>query len=246
MEKERKKCNKCGEEKHTDEFNFRKDQNKHRNECKKCQRERSSDSAKKWYLNNKERKYKKGQEWRLKNRDRVNRDSRKRYALNPELNKRAVKKWYNKNKKRAAESSVKWFKNNPEKLNEYRKRKYEKIKRDSHKKLRLSVSNMVRRVLKSRLISKKGRSSFRDLLPYSAEEVVAHLESLFEPGMSWDNYGRGDGKWHIDHDIPDSWFDYESVDDEGFQKSWALENLQPMWGSENIRKSNKYAGRGEK
>jgi hypothetical protein len=27
--------------------------------------------------------------------------------------------------------------------------------------------------------------------------------------------------------------------DEEFMKCWDLENLQPMWGDENIRKSNK-------
>jgi hypothetical protein len=27
--------------------------------------------------------------------------------------------------------------------------------------------------------------------------------------------------------------------DEEFMRCWSLENLQPMWGTENIRKSNK-------
>ncbi len=30
------------------------------------------------------------------------------------------------------------------------------------------------------------------------EEFKQHLESLFQPGMSWENYG----KWHIDHKYP--------------------------------------------
>ena len=32
------------------------------------------------------------------------------------------------------------------------------------------------------------------------------------------------------------------MEDEGFKKSWALENLQPMWAEENIKKGNRFAG----
>lgn len=61
---------------------------------------------------------------------------------------------------------------------------------------------------------------------------------MFQPGMTWENYG----KWHIDHKTPDSWFQYNSINDDGFKKSWALENLQPMWAKDNLSKGNKYEG----
>ena len=57
--------------------------------------------------------------------------------------------------------------------------------------------------------------------------------------MSWGNYGQGDGKWHLDHIIPQSVFYYENAEDLDFQRCWALSNLQPMWGSANIRKGDK-------
>jgi hypothetical protein len=57
--------------------------------------------------------------------------------------------------------------------------------------------------------------------------------------MTWENYGR-DG-WHVDHAVPDSWFEYSSVNDEGFIKSWSLSNLKPMWAKDNLSKSNRYA-----
>ena len=53
--------------------------------------------------------------------------------------------------------------------------------------------------------------------------------------MSWNNYG----KWHVDHIIPISSFKFESIHDVEFKKCWSLDNLQPLWGSENIIKSNK-------
>jgi len=61
------------------------------------------------------------------------------------------------------------------------------------------------------------------------------LESKFKNGMSWKNYG----KWHIDHAIPDIRFRYKSPEDEEFKKCWALNNLQPLWAKENIRKGGK-------
>jgi hypothetical protein len=53
--------------------------------------------------------------------------------------------------------------------------------------------------------------------------------------MNWSNYG----KWHIDHKIPDSSFVYKTTKDKGFQDSWALSNLQPMWAIDNMRKGRK-------
>jgi adenylate kinase family enzyme len=75
-------------------------------------------------------------------------------------------------------------------------------------------------------------------LGYSVSQLKKHIESNFEPGMTWDNYGE----WHIDHVVPDSWFTYDSANAEEFQKSWSLSNLSPMWAWQNIDKSNKYEG----
>ena len=85
--------------------------------------------------------------------------------------------------------------------------------------------------------SKDGKSTW-DFLPYTADELIQHLENLFQSGMTWQNYGLYG--WHIDHKRPDCSFDYKSVDDEEFQKCWALDNLQPLWAIDNIRKGGKY------
>jgi len=70
---------------------------------------------------------------------------------------------------------------------------------------------------------------------YSLDELKLHLESQFTEGMSWENYG----KWHIDHIIPLSSFDIQNYDDKSFKKCWSLENLQPLWAEDNLKKSNK-------
>lgn len=123
------------------------------------------------------------------------------------------------------------------------KERYKNVDRD-HVRLRHSMRSSIGRKLKLRHKS-KAKKSITKILPYSLAELKSHLESLFysDPKtgevMSWDNYGSG---WHIDHKTPDSWFVYSSTEDQGFEDSWALTNLQPMWVEENLKKSNKYSG----
>ena len=73
-------------------------------------------------------------------------------------------------------------------------------------------------------------------LPYGCDELMAHLESRFSAGMSWENYG----KWHIDHKKPCSLFNLS--DPSEFEACWSLDNLQPLWAEDNIRKGARYAG----
>lgn len=75
----------------------------------------------------------------------------------------------------------------------------------------------------------KGRqksSSTLSLLGCSVEYFKAYLESLWKPGMSWENYGV-DG-WHIDHVRPCASFDLSKRDDQGM--CFHYTNLQPLWG----------------
>lgn len=105
------------------------------------------------------------------------------------------------------------------------------------KRIRSSMkANLVAR-LKKRLLNKNKKSTF-DVLEYTVDDLKNHLESKWQPGMSWENYG----KWEIDHITPDSWFKYNSTEDEDFKKSWSLENLQPLWKTDNASKSNRYEG----
>lgn len=82
----------------------------------------------------------------------------------------------------------------------------------------------------------RGGNHWEDLVNYTLDELMTHLESLFAEGMSWDNYGQ----WHVDHIRPKSSFNFESYVDSEFKKCWALENLQPLWGEDNLRKNSKW------
>lgn len=71
------------------------------------------------------------------------------------------------------------------------------------------------------------------LLGCSVEHLRAHLESLFQPGMSWENYGE----WHVDHIKPCDSFDL--TDPEQQRACFCWTNLQPLWRLDNIRKGTK-------
>lgn len=81
----------------------------------------------------------------------------------------------------------------------------------------------------------KESSTFEEL-GYTPQQLREHLESLFEPGMSWENHGKGPGKWHVDHIRPIVSFP------EGTPLGVinALENLRPLWETENLSKGSKW------
>jgi hypothetical protein len=72
-----------------------------------------------------------------------------------------------------------------------------------------------------------------------------HMESLFTEGMSWNKYGHyedenGNRKIgiHIDHIIPCNAFDLNNPQELLLCFHW--KNCQPMWGEENMSKSDTY------
>ena len=115
-----------------------------------------------------------------------------------------------------------WRLNNPEKRKEYSK----------------TPANRAARNVRKRLSSfmKTHDNNFNQGIGCTRIELVQHLESLFSPGMSWDNYGSGEngdhvGSWHIDHKIPISKFKGDHPNH--------YTNLQPLWAQENMSKGNK-------
>jgi 5-methylcytosine-specific restriction endonuclease McrA len=115
-----------------------------------------------------------------------------------------------------------------------KKRYYNKEKQKDRYQNNKVTFNFSRRMRKS-LNGIKESKSWENLVNYKLEDLKSHLEKQFKDGMSWENYG----KWHIDHIIPISNFTIDSVESEEFKKCWSLNNLQPLWADENIKKSNK-------
>jgi hypothetical protein len=104
----------------------------------------------------------------------------------------------------------------------------------------VDISVRIKDTLRSRLRmaikgnQKKG-SAVSDLgcsIPFLKD----YLKTRFKSGMNWNNYGKGRGKWNIDHIIPLSRFNLE--DRKQILIACNFSNLQPLWTEENLRKSD--------
>lgn len=99
-----------------------------------------------------------------------------------------------------------------------------------HSRISCSINQSLRRVN-----GKSKGANWNTLLGYSTEQLRAHLEKQFLPGMGWHNICD----WHIDHIIPVSNFKFTSANDDEFKRCWCISNLRPLWSKENINKSDK-------
>jgi hypothetical protein len=72
------------------------------------------------------------------------------------------------------------------------------------------------------------------LLGCSWQVLVGHLEALLAEGMAWENYQE----WHLDHIRPCASFDLTDPAQQRVCMNWR--NLQPMWGAENLAKSDNW------
>lgn len=233
-----KTCPQCGVWKLRAEYKKRKITKKSKSgmnsECKACEKirnarhyqnnkEKAAESSRAWRAANKERKRAADTAWRNANADKVLASQKKWYATDPLA------------KENKAAYSKKWRAENPEKVKEIIKKST--AKRQSRPEVR--VNNAIGRAMRASLGKgeKAGRKTFA-ILGYSKKELMTHLEKQFQPGMTWENYGLNG--WHIDHIIPKSIFNYKTTDDIDFKRCWALNNLQPMWATDNRKKYAKY------
>jgi len=170
-------------------------------------------------------------------------ESSKRYReSHHELCKERVRDWTIKNKEKIKkrrsiyyqnnkEKHMAYYKERPEQTKQWKKNYYQKIKDNAKDKLNRAMHS---RIYKS-LRKNKSFRAWQDLVEYSITDLEKHLGKLFEPGMSWDNYGE----WEIDHIIPLVVFNFSNPKDIDFKRCWALKNLRPLWAKDNRIKSAK-------
>ena len=111
----------------------------------------------------------------------------------------------------------------------------------SQNRMTVDVGYKLKKKLRSRLHSAikqdaKVGSAVNDL-GCSIEELKTHLESQFQSGMSWDNWGIGPGTWQIDHIRRLAGFNI--ADPIQFKEACHHTNLQPLWFEDHLVKSAK-------
>lgn len=125
------------------------------------------------------------------------------------------------------------MKRHPDRCRERYRSRYRRAMATISGRLEICLRAQLKRVLKGELKCDR----MHNLLGCTVVNFRRYIESLFEIGMSWENYGRGHGKWSIDHTIPCSLFDLSKPEHQ--RRCFHFSNLQPMWSIENSRKNNR-------
>ena len=225
------------------------------NICKSCVKIYQQEYRK----NNKEKLSENKKVYHQENKNKINEYSRGYRKENKDSLKAQRKNYVSENRENIKEYNSKYREENLEDLKIYQqvyrrenKEKVNALNRDFHNrnknnpayKFRKNISRMINFLLKQNNSSKAGESCLQ-YLPFTLEELEAHIENHFEPWMTWENHGKYILKtwndndqttwtWQLDHIIPQSKLPYSSMEEENFQKCWALENLRPYSAKRNI------------
>lgn len=214
-------CRICGKLKELTDFHKKKDTpDGVRNECKECVKD-----IQKKYKNVEGFKEKQKEYDKMtyeKNKDKILKRKKEYHIENKQeiLKKKAEYRSIPENKER-----------NRQYIKQYKvenKDKYYKYRRDNPH--YIAWRSVLYSTLKRLNTSKQGHTI--DMLGYSAIDLKEHLEKQFLEGMTWDNHGV----WHIDHKKPVTSFDSNA----DMRVVCALDNLQPLWAEDNLRKKNNY------
>lgn len=172
-----------------------------------------------------------------------------RYSENEEYFKDKNHEYYLSNKETIINNSNQYYIDNKDLVKENH-RVYIKDKRnnDIGFNLRSQISKNINRILKSNGYLKN--DSCLKYLLYTIQELKIHLESQFEPWMSWNNWGvynknswKDDDSstwtWQLDHIIPQSKLSYINMEEDNFKRCWSLNNLRPYSAKQNLLEGNR-------
>jgi len=237
-----KKCNVCMVEKNFNEFHRHKFQKDGFNTiCKECRKlsskkyytenkEKISEKQKnKYYENHKESLFKnnnKTEEQRLKHRLRSSSYVKKNY----EKVKEYQKIYYEKNKEKIIKRSCDWCKKNLERCY---KAKNDRTKIRKNEDIIFRIKRKFRTDIYISIKRSKRNKRIEEILGISFNEFKIYIESMFEPWMSWENWGLY--TWHIDHIIPLS----SAKTEDEIYSLWYYKNLRPLSANENLKKGAK-------
>jgi len=249
-----KKCSgECGLEKvlSKENFQWRNSSGKFGHQCKICIKESNKDYNKK----NKEKIAKYQKEYCGEHKEEMAENKKEWYKENKEEILECKKEYYKENKEEIKKYKKEWYQENKEEINKKNnKRKNIRRQSDPLYKLMDNISAQVRHMLKG----KKAGKSTKNLLPFTTEQLIEHMEKLFkEPGNEWMNWGNQGvfnvdkwneensltWVWNLDHITPVSHFDITDLEhpenDKEFLECWDLSNLRPLSAKQNIEEGSR-------
>lgn len=161
---------------------------------------------------------------------------RKRHQEYHQRNADKIKAYYQANKESRRIYKKTYCQRNREKIRAYVNHRYStdvcfKLKQQLRHRLYDAIFN-----------NYKNGSGVRDL-GCSIDELKIWLESQFQPGMTWKNWGSGENDWQIDHIIPFHLLKYKDKDGKDYMSYESqrvvchYKNLRPMWRNDNLART---------
>lgn len=170
-----------------------------------------------------------------KNKERVIRGRKLYYIENFDKikayrdSKAEIRREYDRKRREEKDEQLKAHRRSPEYRKRINDRRKERLKTDPHFKLLNRMQIRIYHAIKTGI---KSAGTIK-LIGCSIEYLKIHLEELFLPGMTWDNYGL----WHVDHKKPCASFEL-SIPQQQFE-CFNFKNLQPLWARDNMSKKDK-------
>lgn len=218
---------KCGQEKDIEAFSTYKSKNgtiKYRYYCKPCDYLKTNEYRKTHPDKHKaqvERHYEKHRDERLEYHEQYYLDHKEERAEH-----------YQENSVEIREKMKQHYDANPGKKQAINQKYFNKRYNTD---MNFKICHTIGTGIRASLHGNKNGIHWEELVGYTLEQLMYHLESKFNDKMSWDNYGT---YWQIDHIVPVNAFNIKSYTDKAFKNCWSLENLQPLDSIRNTQKSD--------
>ena len=195
-----KVCRICGLEKNISDF-YPRDGGKFGvdNKCKECESERK----KKYYQDNREKKLEQHKEYYQNNKEEI--------CAKALLKSDEIREYKHKYGQR-------------EEVKAHRREK-QNSRRNNDPLFRLK--NNLRANLSKAIQNNAQSGKAIDMIGCSILDFKRHLESNFEPGMSWDNYGNKPGSWHLCHIV--TLDNFNLFDESELFVAYNYSNIRPKW-----------------
>lgn len=206
--------------------------------------------AKAYYQKNKDKAKERAKKWREDNPERYKEQNSSYYEENKECTLAKNKEDRKNNKEKYKEKEHKKYLKHKEKiiarvaeynktselrpiyLNAYRQERAVKdIQFYMQRALRSGLYNAVKL---GRMPRKKEYVYALTYLGCEVPEFKSCIESKFTDGMAWENWGKGKGKWQLDHIKPLCSFDL--TNQEHLSEVCHHSNIQPLWHDDNMKK----------
>ena len=214
-------------------------------------KERCRAKQKEYKSRTKERRYEYIKQWNA-----LNKDKRKAYASKSiNKNKDYWKEYYKANKEKTLVRCALYYDQNKPQIQSKRKQRYlnnrdnilrsmkdyrdenrdkrlardrTRYRSDSNFKLACALRSRIRLSLTRKNVTKD--EATMELIGCSIEQARAHIESLWQEGMTWSNHTL-EG-WHIDHIKPINTFDLSDAEQQKI--CFHYTNLRPLWARDNL------------